>query len=61
MRAIQKDTPTHLCIQLMNKDTHKTLVFSLKCQMASHTGRLSNLLPDCVLTPEYSHLVGDMC
>ena len=23
MIAIQKDTHTHLCIQLMNKDTHK--------------------------------------
>ena len=59
MIAIQNDTQTHLCIQLMNKDT-PPLLFSLKCQMASHTGRLSILLPNCVLTPEYSHMNGDM-
>ena len=28
--AIQNDTQTHLCIQLMNKDTHKTPFIQFK-------------------------------
>ena len=34
-------------------------IFNLICQMASHIWRLSNLLPDCLLTPGYSHLNGN--
>ena len=30
MIAIQNDTQTHLCIQLMNKDTHETPFIQFK-------------------------------
>ena len=61
MIAIQNDTQTHLGIQLMNKDTHKTPFIQFKMSDGiSHTGRLSILLPNCVLTPEYWHMNGDM-
>ena len=61
--AIQKDTQTHLCIHLMNKDTYKDLFIQFKMSDGITYCTVLTLatvpvLVDCVLTPEYSHLNG---
>ena len=60
MIAIKKDTQTHLCIHLMNKDTHEDLFIQFKMPDGITYWTVVKLAPDCVLTPEYTHLNGDM-
>ena len=62
MRAIKTRHPNTFMYTINEKRYPyiKTLLFNLECLMASQIARLSILLPDCVLTPEYSHLNGEM-